>query len=220
MAGIRDDAYWASESDHALACALYGDCVFDTVKEGAVELERIWEAQARPFGKLIQAAAKTGIFGLGPELDTKWLKKVLFGPPNAWPSGLTPKEKLILRLARSTAGWLTNVELGDVVDPLRGYDAGFKKESEDATTEALKKFADLFVKNVANPMWDTYDQVSKKYGRKLLPMCEEKYEEKCSEAEGIQMFRGDLARGWKLKSLPFSSVTSHVFADFMDWSSS
>lgn len=220
MAGIREDAYWANESDHALACALYGDCVYDTVKEGALELEKTWEGQARPFGKLLRMAAKTGVFGLGPELDTKWLKKVLFGPLSAWPSGLTQKEKKALLLARSTAGWLTNAELGDTVDPLRGFDAEFKKESEEATGDALKKFSDLYVKNIANPMWDTYDLVSKKYGRKLVPMCEEKYQEQCSESEGVQMFRGDLARGWKVRTLPFSATSYHVFANFLDWSTS
>lgn len=220
MTGIRDNAYWAEESDHALACALYGDCVFDTVKEGAAELEKTWEGLARPFGKLLRAAAKTGVFGLGPELDTKWLKRVLFGPVPGWPSGLSPKEKKVLLLARSTAGWLTNADLGDAVDPMRGFDAEFRRESEEATGDALRKFADLYVKNVANPMWDAYDQISKKYGRRLVPMCEEKYQEKCSEVEGVQMFRGDLARGWKLKTLPFSAVTHHVFADFLEWASS
>lgn len=220
MAGIRDESYWTDESDHALTCALYGDCVFDTVKEGAADLESMWENQARPFGKILRAAAKTGIFGLGAELDTRWLKKVMFGPVSSWPSGLTPKERQVLILARSTTGWLSNSDLGDTVDSLKGFDTTFKRDSEEDTLHALKKFSELYVKNVANLMWDTYDLVSSRYGRRLVPMCQEKYQEKCTEAEGVQMFRGDLARGWKLKTLPFSAVTNNVFANFIDWSSS
>ena len=215
MPGLRDDAYWVDESDHALACALYGDCLFDEVKAGAAELEALWEADAKPFGKLLKKASKTGVFGLGPTLDTKWLSKVLFGTPSGWPSGLSAKEKQVLLLARSPAGWLTSAELGDAVDSMKGFDPTFKKESGEATADALKKFAALFTAEVANKMWDNYDQISKKYGKRMRPICEQKYNEACTDAEGVEMFRGDLSRGWKMRSLPFSAITYHVYADFI-----
>lgn len=216
MASIRDDAYWESVEDHGLACAKYGDCIFNEVQEGAQDLENAWTKRAGFFSEILQASAKTGIFGLGKQIDLKWLHHVIFGPKKNWPSGLTLDDRLILELARANSGYLSGPSLGVTVDPLSGYDASFQKAGEEATLSALRKFSKLYRKDVLLPMWGDYEHIAVETAKRIAPLCLITYGESCTPTEAIGMFKGDLQRGWKVRSLGFSAASYHVFPAFMD----
>ena len=60
--------------DHALACALYGDCIFDEVLKGATELERKWKGHVRVWDGVFAEAVRTGFLGWGkPLVSPQWL---------------------------------------------------------------------------------------------------------------------------------------------------
>lgn len=202
-----------AREDHALACALYGDCIYDVVQEGAQALQSRWESDAKSWDSLLDEAVKSGILGWGRLVSRDWLSAVMFRP-REWPKGLTEEEKKILRLAAGVSGFNRRYNQGPA--PARDPDLG-SKEGEAQTLEALKRYTDLFKKRVAIPMYRSYDEVSNTYGRRIQPLCEENYQERCSVQESIDIFKGDLRRGHKVKTLDVKGATYLALSRFWDW---
>ena len=200
--------------EHAMACAIYGDCIFDVVQEGASDLEAQWKKLAKPWKTLLDKSVRGRFFGFGaPLLDRNWLMYVLFQPTRSWPKGLSLDEVEVLELARTAASYHPLYEQGLGRAETQAQEPG----SDEATLKAMKQFASLFRRKVALPMWKAYNNTSDKMGRKIIPLCESNYEEPCSLPEAREMFQGDLERGLKVKSLNVSPTTYQVLPKFLSW---
>lgn len=202
-------------ADHAMACVQYGDCIYEVVQQGAKDLETKWEARTRIWNDLIDRAVRTGFMGWGaPLVDRKWLNYVLFQPRSQWPKGLSKREVQMLELAQAAEGMQRQFDTK--IDPFRGLrENPDQAEAEDRTLAALKKYAALFDKRVFTPMWKDYNGVSDDYGRKIKPLCEQRYHEPCSLQESINIFKGDIQRGLKAKTLDVKVATYHAFRKFL-----
>jgi len=200
-------------------CALNGDCIYDVVQDGALEIEKEWEKIAKPWNLLIDKAVKGRFMGLGsPVVDRRWLSYVLFQPTRVWPSRLSDDEKQLLELARAAAMYHSLADQGVEVDTIRGdTTAPDKIESDAATLKAMQKYAALIKQHIALPMYRVYDQVAQEKAKEIMPMCQAVYGESCSEKEAIGIFKGDLQRGWKLSTLMVSPTTERVLRPFLKW---
>jgi hypothetical protein len=206
-----------NQTDHALACVLYGDCVYDVVQEGAQSLETKWKAKTRGWDGLIDKAVKTGFMGWGPPLvDRKWLSHVLFKGVRAWPTELTAEERKLLKLAVSTSAFHRLYDKGVKFDRSRDIPTG-EGERDDRTLAALRKYAELFKRQIALPMWKEFDQVADEYGRKIQPLCAERYGEACSKTEAVNIFKGDVYRGMAAKTLDVDPPMYRVLPRFLEW---
>jgi len=206
--------------DHGMACALYGDCIYDVVQEGAKLLETKWKSRTSSWDSLIDKAVKTGFMGWGaPLVDRKWLSFVLFEGPRYWPSSLTADERQALKLAVAVSGFHRRYSKGVKIDRKRGItdDPDKIEEDQERTTAALRKYAELFKSKIGIPMWKDYQSVTKMYGSKIKPLCDEKYGEPCSDAEAENIFQGDLERGLKMKTLDVDPPTYRVLPVFIRW---
>jgi hypothetical protein len=201
--------------EHAMACVQYGDCIYDVVQEGAKSLETKWTSRTRIWEDLIDKAVRTGFMGWGaPLVDRKWLKHVLFLPRSQWPRGLTKREVQMLDLASAAA--MMQRQFDTQIDPFRGLrENPDQAEAEDRTLAALKKYAALFDRQVFDKMWADYDQVSEDYGRKILPLCEQRYQEPCTLQDAINIFKGDLRRGMKAKTIDLKVRTYQALREFL-----
>lgn len=203
-----------SETEHALACALYGDCIYDVVQEGASDLEKQWKALTKPWKALLEKSVRGRFFGFGaPVVDSKWLLYVLHQPTRMWPKGLGLDEIEVLELARAATGYnsLANQGLG------RSDVSPTDPATNEQTLQGLRKFSTLFRRKVALPMWKAYNDISDKKARQIMPMCEATYGESCSLPEAREMFQGDLERGLKVKSLNVGPTTYQVLPKLLSW---
>jgi len=210
-----NNQWFNDQEDHALACARYGDCIFDVVQGGAADLEAQWSRLSQSWNKLIDKAVQGRFLGLGaPIVDRRWLSFVLFQPSRLWPSGLSKEETQLLKLAKAVVAYYPmyaqGIERGTATDAER-------VESNEATLAALKKFAALFKRQIGLPMWKAYNSVSDLKAKEIAPLCKATYGEECSYAEARGMFQGDLERGWKLKTLEVAPPTYRVFPYFLSW---
>ena len=214
MSHPLDSDWFDSQSDHALACARYGDCIFTVVQEGAADIQDAWARAARPWSRLIDKAVRGKVFGLMPPLtDRKWLMYVLLmQSPSRWPSGLSKEEVELLKMARVVSQYYPLA-----VQDVPGGSVGAQPDTEEATLKALKSYAALFKKDIALSMWKTYVQVAAARAAEIMPLCDTVYKEPCSLREAEQMFKGDLERGWKMDSVGFSPASEKVFPLFIDW---
>lgn len=204
------DQWLDQQEDHAIACVLYGDCLYDVVQEGAKLLETRWQAASRKWESLIDQAVRTGLFGWGtPLVNRRWLLQALFYP-KAWPKGLTEDEKKLLYLMIAAASYHRLYARGVAREEV----APEGVEPEEQTLAALKNLAVLFRKQIAIPMWKGYQKVSKEYAKKIQPICSEKYNEPCTLSEAENIFKGDLRRGWKARTLDVDPPTYSVMGPF------
>ena len=196
-------------SDYALACAKYGDCIFDEVQKGALRLEKEWENATRTWPRLIDKAAKKGFLGLGKGAGATWLNFVLFQPHQRWPAGLSPEHVKILRLTKAFENF----------HPSGRKDGSFPKEdpSDEETLEMMQKLALLVKKGILRSMWRSYESVSESSAAAIMPLCGAQFGEACSKEEAKGIFRGDLLRGWKMGSLDTGQGFSKVYPRFKDW---
>lgn len=209
--------WFENQSEHALACAKYGDCIFEEVQSGAQELQKAWEINAKPWYVLMDKAVQGSMFGLfSPIMPKDWLIYTLFRPDRFWPKGLSPKEKELLELGKMVSAYYPMHEQG--VTPTKRLVPS--DESGAVTLLAMQNYADLVKKTIAIPMWRSYSLVSKKYGMRITPMCKSVYGEDCTPEEGIGIFQGDLERGWKMETLSWDSASYQVFPVFVRWASS
>jgi hypothetical protein len=208
-----------AQSAHALAVARYGDRIFDEVQKGAKELENAWEKQTRKWNKLIDKAVRGKWLGLGPPIvDRRWLSHVLFQPTRVWPNKLSEEEVQLLELAKAASSYHPLHAQGVVVDTIRGDTRAPKRiESDAATLKVLQKYASLFKRDIAMPMWRSYNKVSDEYTDRVKVLCDEKYDEPCTTREAEKIFKGDLQRGWKMKTLDVSPDTYRTFPAFITW---
>jgi hypothetical protein len=196
-----------------MACVQYGDCIYEVVQEGVKDLQTKWTARTRIWDNLIAQAVRTGFMGWGPPLvDQNWLRYVLFQPRRLWPSGLTKREVQMLELAKAASG-LNRLHTKGI--GRKDLDQAETAEAEDRTLAALRKYAQLFDRKVFDSMWADYEKVSKAYGRKIGPLCEERYQEPCSAQDAVNIFQGDIERGLKAKTLDVRVPTYHVFRKFL-----
>lgn len=214
---MSTEKWLAGQSDHAVACAVYGDCIYDEVQDGAKTLEGRWKKSTQKWDGLIDKAVKTGFMGWGSHLvDRKWLSWMLFHE-NQWPSELTQKERNLLRLMVATTGFNRLYSQGVKVDRSKGITTDPERaEAHEQTVTAMKKLAELYRREIAIPMWKQYHAVTATYGGKIQPLCDERYGESCSESDAKDIFKGDLRRGWKAKTLdvgpPMYRALPHFFA--------
>lgn len=206
--------WFGEQSDHALACAKYGDCIFDEVQNGASELEAAWVKASSDWYRLLLSSTR-GFLGLREISDPRWLYFVLFRPEKFWPRDLTQEERALLRLAASLSdfhpsGQKVDRGMGITNDPDRAA-------SYDETLEAMKRYASLFKTKIALPMYKEYQRIAEEYAPKIQTLCDSVYGEPCSKEEAKNMFKGDLQRGWKMNSLDVTPPMSRVFPLFMDW---
>ena len=203
-----------SKNEHAMACAIYGDCLYDKVQEGAKALETKWAARAKIWDDLIDKAVKTGFLGWGaPLVSREWLSHMLLRVPMVqWPTGLSEEEKQLLFLAQAVTTYAKRYTRGIKSDPLE-----VGSEDEQRTLAALKQYASLIKSHIAIPMFKDYEAVSAAYGALLQPLCTEKYDEPCSLVEAVNLFKGDLRRGFKVKTLDVDPSTFRVLPAFLAW---
>jgi hypothetical protein len=207
------DQWLKEQEDHAVACALYGDCIYDVVQEGAKNLETRWAAVSRKWEALVDKAVKTGFMGWGPPLvDRRWLIQALFYP-KLWPRGLTTEEKNLLHLMIAAASYHRLYARGVTREEMEPEAV----EADDRTLAALKKLAELFKSQIAIPMWKEYQTVSEDYARKIQPMCNEQYDEPCTLSDAQNIFKGDLRRGWKARTLDVDPPTYRVMGPFLNY---
>ena len=210
--------WWAKsdQGEHAMACARFGDCIFDEVQKGAGELNARWKTDTRKWNVLIDKVVKGGFLGLGsPLMDRNWLSHVIFNQ-REWPSGLSKEEKQLLKLASAISGYHPAKQYG--------YAPGEKKpeaaaSNESLTLEVLRKFVKKFRETIVESMLRSYEQVSDKYAKIIQPLCEQEYSEPCDLAESSGMFQGDMQRAYKIKSLDVDPPTYRVLLPFWDWMS-
>jgi hypothetical protein len=211
--------WFEGQSEHALAVAKYGDIIFDIVQEGAQDLQSKWQADARDWNDLIDRAVQGSLLDrlFRDPLDRDWLSQTLFKPTRQWPSGLTNAEVQILELVRAASALHPLHAQGVKVDKLLNPDDPDYGLQEAALVKAMKKYSGLVYKNITIPMWKSYDAAAKNAARKIAPMCEEVYGETCSQDEAVLMFKGDLQRGWKMKTLKMDPSMYQVFPKFLSW---
>jgi hypothetical protein len=194
-------------SDHALACTVYGDCIYDEVQEGVKLLEAAWKRDLQKYPQVLAQSTKgRGWFFPRPIVTPDWLRFMLFQPERLWPLKLKPEQREMLHLMKATSALAPRIRStpdGELYD-------------EEQTLQAMKQLAENFQKQVAMPMWQSYERVSQVMGRKLLPLCEERYGE-CTRAEAEQIFQGDLERGLRLKTLNGSPQMLQVLPKFLEW---
>lgn len=199
--------------DHGMACVMYGDCIYDVVQEGAKDLQTKWTATCRKWDSLVDKAVKTGFLGWGsPLVGRDWLTHMLLQPPRVWPRGLTKKEVAILKLSAEAAQLAKKAQ--NVPNPLPRT---LSPEDSAKTLAAMKKFAALFDKQIGQPMLDDYWDVSTAYGKQIEPLCAEKYNEPCSPSEAVDIFRGDIERGLRAKTLDVRTPMYWAFPRFLEY---
>tara|TARA_R110000824_G_scaffold36257_2_gene112841 strand:+ start:157 stop:804 length:648 start_codon:yes stop_codon:yes gene_type:complete len=203
---------------HAMACAIHGDCLFDEGQKYVKKLEEKWKLLARPWNQLLDKAVKSGFLGFGgPMVDRKWLSFVLFQPERMWPSGLSAQEIKILRLAKAASAYFPLHAQGVAPNMGSASTAPSQVEEEAKTLKSMQQYAKLVKKQVAFPMWKAYQTVSMQAGRGLRGLCESTYGEPCSIQEASAMFQGDMERGLKAKTLSASPATYEVLPMFLGW---
>lgn len=205
---MTSSSWLDNQSEHALACAKYGDCIFDKVQEGALEVQNAWRKLAQPWNSLIDASVK-GFLWMGRS-DRKWLSQALFQPARNWPKGLSAEEKDLLELAKAVSDYAP-------VSMDRLLETKTTPENAEKTLKALQTYAKLFKKKIALPMWREYRQIAARAGEQIAPLCQSTYGEDCSSQEGLEMFHGDLERGYKLKVLEVDTATYRVLPKFLSW---
>lgn len=194
---------------HAMACARYGDCLFDAGQEYVQKLEDRWKDLSRPWRGLL-ARSLGGFLGFGQEIDTETLHALLFRSERHWPEGLTKSEKQVLRLARAVSAYHPGP---DGLHPPRPV----QMVGEDVALRALRRYAKLFEKTIALPMWTAYEDVRAQAGDGLQGLCEQAYAEPCSAAEAASMWAGDLERGLTFSTIEASPATYTVLPRFLQW---
>ena len=156
-------------SDYALACAKYGDCIFDEVQKGAVKLEEAWSKATRSWPRLVDKAAKKGFLGLGRGVGATWLNFILFQPHQRWPAGLSAEHTKILQFTKS---------LDSLHSSGRREDFPTKNPSDEETLEAMQKLALIIKKEILRPMWRSYESISEDAAKSIAPLCKAQFEEK------------------------------------------
>ncbi len=211
------DVAWEAKQD--FTDVLRDDAIYKITELGSKRLEVAWVDISKSWNKLIAKSVETGFMGWGaPIVDRRWLTYTLFDHERNWPKGLTTKERLLLRLAIAVSFYYPLAAQGVYTDRKWGITQDPENtEPEEATLAALKSYAAKFEKSIAEPMWAAFDKVSDDMAPLVSEACKEVYAEPCSFAEARGMFQGDLDRGWKLESLPFSSNSYKVYGLFNDY---
>lgn len=214
MANPLGNAWFESQEEHSLACAKFGDCIFDVVQEGASALEISWKGHAKSWVKLVDKAIQGAFFGfLPPIVPREWFLYVLFRPERLWPKALTVEERILLELAKAASDYHPLHDQSTKPAKDEKYEIG----DDGSTLVALQTYAQLVKRNIAIPMWKSYVETSKAYGARIAPLCDSTYGEPCTNLEGENIFKGDLQRGWKLNTLDWSPPTRRVFPVFLSW---
>jgi hypothetical protein len=213
------DNEWARKQN--FTNVVWGDEIFEVVKLGAQRLEASWEGAAHNWERLIPKAVKRGFLGWGePIVRPEWLRHMLFVQEKYWPKGLSPKEKLILRLAVEISRYFPGKDMSfsEILDARANPKAGIiPSGTPEQNLQALKSFALLYEKEVLNVMWDAYSAESKHAAPKIMKACEKVYGEACELQEAREIFYGDMDRAWKIKTLKFSYVTYKVYGLMVDY---
>jgi hypothetical protein len=203
------DKWLEDQSEHALACALSGDCIYDVVEKHAQNMESSWKSLASGWQGLVRKASRKA-WGLFERVSEEWLLHTLLSRPvRKWPRGLGREQVVILRILREAAQY-------NAGSSGRGR-APSESPSPELALEAFQVLSSLTFKSLAVPMWGEYNQTSQKAAREIAPLCAETYGEPCTLGEAELMFQGDLERGWRMKTLDVSSPTYRVFPEFLAW---
>jgi len=194
-------------SEHALACAIYGDCIFEEVQEGVKLLEAAWKKDLQKYPQVIVQSTKgRGWFFPRQVVTSDWLRFMLFQPGRLWPVRLKGKQREMLQLMKAASGLAPRVH----------STPNGELYSEEQTLQAMEQLADTFQKQVAAPMWQSYERVSRTMGQKLLPLCEDRYGS-CTREEAVGIFQGDLERGLRMNTLEVSPQMLQVLPKFLEW---
>jgi len=207
--------WFEKQDEHSLSCARFGDCIFDEVQKGAAQLEEVWSDLAKPWRILAVKAVKGKLFGFFPQISSPgWLLHVVFHK-ELWPHGLSKDEVELLHLVKAVSAYHPSHATQQSGDP-----GPLEKSDADATLLALRNYAALFRREIALPMWESFQKIAQKAGVGISPLCQTKYGENCSQEDAEDIFTGDLQRGWKLNTLEWSPATYHVFPLFIRWATS
>jgi hypothetical protein len=217
-----------------MAAVVQGDDIFDQAQLGAKSIDMAWKAKAREWKNLMGRAVKDWVRrywsdeadvlpGAHPKLpgtpvSMTWLYWVLFQGPSNWPSGLGPEEKALLKLAVASAKYAPLYLQGVKID--RKWDITIDPRdqfSDSQTARAMKKYAAIFKKEVAEPMFKAYRQEAIDKSAIIQRLCAELYKEPCGRQEAADMFFGDMERGWKAKTLDVSPAMYRVFPAYVAW---
>ncbi len=205
------------QTNQSLACVVYGDCIFDVVEKGAKVLEKKWKRIAKPWNRLIDKAVRGRFFGLGsPTVDRRWLAWLIYQPVKRWPSQLTKEEVQILELVVAVSAY--HPDYSEKVDRKSGITSDPERlESSEDSLAAMRQYAQLVKAQIAMPMWRAYENISKDVAQDIIPLCKTVYGESCSESEAKNMFKGDLQRAWKMRTLGVGPPTYTTFPKFIAW---
>ena len=208
-----------TQSRDLLDAAIMGDPVFKIAEKASLQLEQKWKPLARSWSPLIDKSVKSGLFGWGGDIvDRRWLAKKLFGLPKFWPKGLTEKEKAILKVMRAMVPYHPAHEQGIFVDSRSGITQEPERiESEEATLKAMRAYAKNYEKKVLLPMWDALDEVLENFASAAEEACNQVYKTPCDFKSAKRMLYGDLLRGWRLETLPFTTTSYRTFGAFLEY---
>ena len=194
----------AKSRSYAMACAKYGDCIFDEVQKGALRLDKAWDKITHRWSRLMDKAAKRGFLGLGGG-SASWLNFVLFQPPRVWPQGLGAKQVKVLLLLQSLENYHQDIRSERLPDVY---------PSEEETLKAMQRLAALTKQEILLPMWRAYEAVSDEASKAIAPLCPAQFGEGCSLKEAKEIFKGDLLRGWEVGSLDVGPSFYKVYPRF------
>lgn len=202
-----DYAWGDAQSQYALTCAVEGDCVFDIVQKYSSTLGDRLKALASKTPGVMKSATRGRYFGMvPPKVQTSWLA-ALISREQLWPSELTREEEALLRMAARSFSAIGKSLPASVDHPANREDS----------IKALKDFAELYEKAVAMPMWKAYDQAGKKAAREIAPICQAQFQEDCTLKEAEAIFKGDLQRGLKVKSLDMAPTAQDLLKSLLAW---
>lgn len=209
---------WAQKQD--FTDVVWGDEIFEVVKLGAQRLESSWIQKASNWERLIPKAVKRGFLGFGePVVRPEWLRLLIFLQEKNLPSGLTSKEKLILKLVQAVSRYFPKDESLSETLSFRSSPKSHELSPEDPakSLQALKRFILLYEQEVVNGMWDAFSEESKRAAPKIMKACAKVYGEPCGLQEAREIFYGDMDRAWKIKTLKMSHITYKVYGLLNDY---